>query len=67
MSALQTPYPTDTWVAAPWNDYLMAMANPAYQGAKGYYYHGHLKLEMLPVSFDHGQNHVVLISNRHEA
>jgi len=53
--------PTDRWVAASWEAYLQAIADPAYATARGYYYHGHMRLEMSPVSFDHGQDHVVII------
>jgi len=61
MTNLQMRLPTDRWVAASWEAYLQAIADPAYATARGYYYHGHMRLEMSPVSFDHGQDHVVII------
>lgn len=61
MTSLRTRLPTDSWVAASWEEYLAAIADPAYTKARGYYYHGHMRLEMSPVSFDHGQDHVVVI------
>ncbi len=61
MANLQTQLPTDSWVVASWEEYLQAIADPAYTTARGYYYHGHMRLEMSPVSFDHGQDHVVII------
>lgn len=61
MANLQTQVPTDSWVAASWEAYLQAIADPVYATARGYYYHGHMRLEMSPVSFDHGQDHVVII------
>jgi len=61
VSDLQTRPRTDTWIAASWEDYVRAIEDPLYEQAKGYYYKGHMRLEMLPVSFDHGNDHVVII------
>ncbi len=52
---------TDTWVMADWDEYVRMLEDPFYEKAKGYYYKGHMRLEMLPVSFDHGSDHVVII------
>jgi beta-xylosidase len=30
--------PTDTWVAATWDEYIQAIEDPNYVKAKGYYY-----------------------------
>jgi hypothetical protein len=62
MSILQTKPLTDTWVAASWEDYIDTLENSQCEQAKGYYYKGHMRIERLPVSFDHGQDHVVIIS-----
>jgi Uma2 family endonuclease len=61
VSDLQTELPTDTWVSASWDEYLQTIADSHYEKAKGYYYKGHMRLEMLPVGFDHGKDHVVII------
>jgi Uma2 family endonuclease len=61
MNELQTQIPTDIWVAASWEAYVRLLENPLYEKAKGYYYKGHMRLEMSPVSFDHGKDHVVII------
>jgi Uma2 family endonuclease len=61
MSDLQTKLYTDTWIAASWNEYLRAIEDPICEKAKGYYYRGYMRFEMLPVSFDHGKDHVVII------
>jgi Uma2 family endonuclease len=61
VSDLQTKPRTDIWIAASWEDYVRAIEDPLYEQAKGYYYKGHMRLEMLPVSFDHGKDHVVII------
>jgi Uma2 family endonuclease len=61
MSETQTQLPTDIWIYASWNEYEQAIANLLNDKAKSYYYKGHMRLEMAPVSFDHGKDHVVII------
>ena len=60
MSELQTELSTETWVTASWDEYVQVIEQPAYEKAKGYYFKGHMRVEMLPVSFDHGKNHVIV-------
>jgi Uma2 family endonuclease len=61
MTSLQVKPRTDSWVLATWDDYINQLNDPIYQQAKGYYYTGHMRIEMSPVSFDHGQDHVIII------
>ena len=61
MSETQIQLPTDTWICASWEEYEEAIANLLNEKAKSYYYKGHMRLEMAPVSFDHGKDHVVII------
>jgi Uma2 family endonuclease len=61
MSNLQTKLPTDTWVAATWEEYIQVIENPAYEKAKGYYYNNKMRVEMLPVGNDHSKDHTVII------
>ena len=61
MTNLQIKPRTDSWVLATWDDYINQLNDPIYQQAKGYYYKGHMRIEMSPVSFDHGQDHVIII------
>ncbi|MBD2415035.1 hypothetical protein FACHB389_19290 [Nostoc calcicola FACHB-389] len=61
MSDLQTQLPTYTWICASWQEYEQAIANLLNEKGKSYYYKGHMRLEMPPVSFDHGKDHVVII------
>lgn len=56
MSNLQTRLDTDTWIAASWEEYLRTIENTAYATAKGYYYQGHMRVEMLPVGHDHSED-----------
>lgn len=61
MSELQTKLPTDTWVVATWDEYIQAIASPAYEKAKGYYHNGRLRIEMSPVGSDHASDHTIII------
>jgi Uma2 family endonuclease len=60
MNELQTQVPTDAWVAASWEEYVRLLEDPLYEKAKGYYYKDHMRLEMSPVSFDHGRDHTIV-------
>ena len=61
MTSLQVKLRTDSWVLATWDEYIHQLNDPIYQQAKGYYYKEHMRIEMSPVSFDHGQDHVIII------
>ena len=56
MSDLQTQVRTDTWVATSWDEYVQIIEHPFYESAKGYYYQGHMRIEMLPVGHDHSED-----------
>jgi len=62
MSNVSTQLPTDIWVVASWDDYIQQLEDPAYEKAKGYYYNGQMRIEMLPVGSDHSCDHAMLIS-----
>jgi len=61
MTSLQVKPRTDSWVLATWDEYINQLNDPIYQQAKGYYYKGHMRIEMSPVSFDHAQDHIIII------
>ena len=61
MIELQTQLPTDTWIYTSWVDYEQLINNLLNEKTKSYYYKGYMRLEMAPVSFDHGKDHVVMI------
>ena len=61
MTSLQIKPRTNSWVLATWDEYINQLNDPIYQQAKGYYYKGHMRIEMSPVSFDNGQDHVIII------
>ncbi|WP_341528205.1 Uma2 family endonuclease [Nostoc sp. UHCC 0302] len=61
MSELKTKLPADTWITATWDEYIQVVENPAYGKAKGYYYNGKMRIEMLPVGNDHASDHTIVI------
>ena len=61
MSQLQTKLPTDTWVSATWDEYIQTIENPEYEKAKGYYFNGHMRIEMSPVGNPHSRDHSIII------
>ena len=61
MSDLQTQIPTDIWIYTSWHEYEQITKNLFNQQGKSYYYKGYMRLEMPPVSFDHGKDHVIII------
>lgn len=62
MTQAQTQLPTDTWIYASWEKYERTIAELVNEKAKSYYYKGYMRLEILPVGFDHGQDHIVIIA-----
>lgn len=56
MSDLQTKPRTDTWELASWEEYIRTVENSAYETARGYYYQGHMRIEMTPVGHDHSKD-----------
>jgi Uma2 family endonuclease len=64
MSSLKTSsesaLPTNTWIAASWEDYLQMVAEPTLAKAKGYYHHNHMRLEMSPVGHDHAADNALI-------
>lgn len=61
MKESQTQLQSDTWVDATWEEYIQAIANPAYEKAKGYYYDGQLRIEMPPVGPDHSRDNSIIV------
>lgn len=53
MTITQTPIILDTWIPTTWEDFLQITNDQANEKLKAYYYHYHMRLEMLPVGFDH--------------
>jgi Uma2 family endonuclease len=61
MVELKAKLVTDAWVPASWEEYLQTIDDPAHQKAKGYYYQGHMRVEMASTGRDHADDHTVVI------
>jgi Uma2 family endonuclease len=61
MHELQTKLLTDTWVVATWDEFIQAINDPGCEKAKGYYYEGELRIEMLPVGPDHASDNTIIL------
>lgn len=57
---LQTPLSVDAWVAATWDEYVDAIANPAYANAKSYYHNRQMRIEMAPVGASHADDNGII-------
>lgn len=53
--------PTDTWIAATWEEYLQVLDSLSEQKSKSYYYCNHIRLEMSPVSNEHSRDHNIIL------
>ncbi len=62
MVLLQEKIIGDTWIDAPWEEFIQATENPKYQKAKFYYYQDKLRIEMSPLGNDHSRDHSIINS-----
>lgn len=60
MNKLQTKIPSDTWVAATWDEYIQTIEDSAYEKAKCYYHNGQLRIEMTPLGHDHASDNTII-------
>ncbi len=59
MIAVETPVVVNSWIEMDWDEFLTRSERPELARAKGYYYKGYGRFEMLPVGFNHGADHVL--------
>lgn len=55
-----TQIPTDTWVAANWDEYCQVLNAPEYGSAQVYYFDGKLRIEMGAVGPDHSRDNAIV-------
>ncbi|MEM9138155.1 MAG: Uma2 family endonuclease [Cyanobacteria bacterium P01_F01_bin.42] len=60
MSQLKTQPRLNAWVPIGWEDYLTHINASENSQAKGYYHLGCMRLEMLPIGFDHSTAHSLI-------
>ncbi|MBD2081874.1 Uma2 family endonuclease [Leptolyngbya sp. FACHB-17] len=51
--------PTETWVAASWQEYLETIEQPAFEKAKSYYHDHRFRIEMPPLGHDHAADNTI--------
>lgn len=56
---LQT-IPTETWIAASWEDFLTFADDPTLAGGRFYYDQGYMRIEMSPLGSAHGQDNTIV-------
>jgi hypothetical protein len=61
MGKSQLKLPINEWVSAFWDEYIQVISEPGYAKAKGYYYQGKLRIEMVPIGNDHASDHTIII------
>jgi Uma2 family endonuclease len=61
MSEIKTKLPTDTWVAATWEEFITMADDPAYKKAKCYYRNGQMRIETMSVGSDHSRDNAIAL------
>ncbi len=51
---------TDTWVKATWEEFVAVMAEPQYEGCRGYFDNGFMRVEMAPLGPGHSRQDSVI-------
>ena len=59
MSKVQTILATDTWVVAPWDEYIQMIGERS--KGKGYYRNGRMRIETMPIGPNHAKAHGIII------
>lgn len=57
---LQPQLATNTWLPASWNQFLAAVADPAYAKAKAYYFDEQMRIETMGVGPDHAADNSII-------
>ena len=61
MSTLTTKLPTDTWVAATWEEFIAMADDPAYNKAKCYYRNGQMRIETMSVGPNRARDNAIAL------
>lgn len=52
-SPILSPFVTDTWVQATWEEFIKLAYDPAYEKSRAYYNQGKARIEMSPIGLSH--------------
>jgi Uma2 family endonuclease len=61
MIATASSIPIDTWVTAPWDEFLRLADDPSHTKSKGYYHHGRMRFESMSTGSDHSDVHAIIL------
>jgi Uma2 family endonuclease len=61
MTLLQTQIPLNTWLAAPWDEFVNLADAPTAAKLKSYYYNGRMRFEPMSTGSDHSKDHTIII------
>lgn len=59
-SPILSPFATDTWVQATWEDFIAIACNPASEKGRAYYHRGRLRIEMSPIGLNHSEDNSIV-------
>ncbi|MEP0752089.1 Uma2 family endonuclease [Trichocoleus sp. Lan] len=59
-AAVQQNLVTDTWIKAPWEEFIVLADNPAYENGRFYYDRGYMRIETMPIVSSHGQDNSIM-------
>jgi hypothetical protein len=59
--ATSTAPPMDTWISAPWPEFLQLADDPTHTQIKGYYHHGRMRFESMSTGSDHSDAHTLIL------
>lgn len=57
---ISTPFQTDTWVQATWQQFVATAYSELYEAGRAYYDHGYMRIEMAPLGSAHGQDNSLI-------
>jgi Uma2 family endonuclease len=61
MTLLQVQTPLNTWLPAPWEEFVKIADDPASTKLKSYYYSGHMRFEPMSTGADHSKDHALIM------
>jgi len=61
MPLLQAKTPIDTWISAPWQEFVTIADAPDSNKLKSYYYKGKMRFEPMSTGSDHSKDHMTII------
>jgi Uma2 family endonuclease len=61
MTLLETQIPLETWLSAPWEEFVNIADDPTSAKRKSYYYNGRMRIEPMSTGSEHSNDHAIII------